>query len=292
MDFNLHKTIIYNLHIEIMKKIFLLTLIPALYFSCENDDVTGLTSTDNFPTATVSYTGPTSAVSEEDGSLTFGIELSKPIESGTTFTINQVSGTAERGQDYDFSNVIIPAFSTNGTLNFDIIDNDFPAATRTLSFEVTTPEFGVQLLNPNSNVPFRLDLDITDVNPANVVNAGLAWNHDDASDLDMYLFDNAGNAVTVQATGDDPEIAVLLTDTDPDGTYYITVDAYTFTNAQININFGLSDGAGNVTEYVGVFDTDNLAQYTSEFYPPFGTTSYRVVEVTKVGTNYTFTKLF
>ena len=108
----------------------------------------------------------------------------------------------------------------------------------------------------------------------------------------MYLFDDAGNAVTVQATGDDPEIAVLLEAADADGTYYITVDAYTFSNAQIRINLGLSNGAGVVTEYSGVFDTDNLAQYTSEFYPPFGTTSYRVVQVDKVGTTYTFTKLF
>lgn len=276
-----------------MKKVLILaSALSFVFFSCEDDDVTAVTDNNNFSIATATYESDYN-VNEQVGELNGTVSLSKPVNTTTTFSFEQVGGTAVVGEDYTVSNFSIPSFGTSTTYSIGVVDNEFPQSDRTLSLKLTTPEFGTELLNPNSNVPYTIQqITITDVNPEGVVNIGLAWNHDDASDLDMFVFDSNGNPMSIQATGDDPEIAVLIDGTFPDGTYYLNIDAYTFYNQQIGINFGLSDGAGNVTEYSGTYDLDNLDQYGSDYFAPWGIDTYRMVEINKSGTNYTFTKLF
>jgi len=273
-----------------MKKTFLILLSVSLgIFSCDSNDDFAPIDPNGFAVATANYSGP-STVAENEGSITVDVNLSKPSSGATPFTISQVGGTAVEGEDFTLTNLNIPSFNTSGELVVNVIDNPFPQPDRTAILEVSTPEFGTELLNPSSNLPYQINLTISDVNSTDGVTIGFDWNHDHADDLDLTIFDDFGNELRFLATADVPEIGVLLLNSDPDGTYYVDMQPYSFSEPQIDFNFGISTPNGDISEFTGTFDTENLGSYTSDESPVLGT-SYRLLQIVKSGTNYTITQL-
>jgi len=275
-----------------MKKIFLILLsVSIVSLSCSSDDDSTPIDPSNFATATVNYNGP-SSVAENAGSVDVDISLSKPSAANTSFTITQVGGTAEEGVDYTLTNVPVASFTTSGVLTVNVINSPFPKPDRTLLLEVSTPEFGAELLNSSSNVPYSISLTITDVNPTDGLTVGYDWNEDQASDLDLTVFYEDGTEVAILATADVPEIGPsLILNTDPDGTYYIDMQPYDFSELQIDYNFGIAKPNGEVVELTGTFDFTNIGNYETDESGALGATAYRLVKVVKSGSNYTITSL-
>lgn len=273
-----------------MKKLFILCMASAIFASCENTDVEDPISSANFPVATANYSGSTT-VTEADGAATIDISLSKPIDNGTAFTVEQIGGTAEEGVDYTTSDITIPSFAQSAAITVNLVDNPFPKPDRTLKLLVSPAEFVGQLLNPSSNLPYTVDLTIKDVNSTEGVTIGFNWNTDQASDLDITVINSSGTDLRYAATAEVPEQGVLILNTDPDDTYYVDMQPYDFTEPQIDFNFGVAKPNGEVLEFSGTFDTDNLGAYASDQSAVLGT-SYRLLKIVKSGSNYTITQLF
>lgn len=273
-----------------MKKLLILCVASAIFASCENTEVEDPISPAGFAVATANYSG-SNAVSVEDETVAIDITLSKLIDNGTTFVAEQIGGTAVEGEDFTIGSLTIPAFVQSGQLVINLLDNsEIPEAPKTLKLRVSTPEFVGALLNPSSNLPYIVDLTIN-VNSTEGVTVAFGWNEDQGDDLDIVVMNSSGGELRYAATAGNPEVGVLVLNSDPDDTYYVDVQPYAFSQPQIDFNFSISKPSGELTEYSGTFDTDNLGAYASDESPTLGT-SYRLVKIVKSGSDYTITKLF
>lgn len=281
-----------------MKNIFLSILtISFVLVSCSDDDASPIISPSNYGTATVDYSGP-STVSDDVGTVGgININLSKAVNNGTAFTVKQIGGTAVKDVDYTVEGITIPPFGTSGEAEIKIINKPFPrTSTTTATFEVSTREFGTEMLNPNSNLPYTFDITIKDANATDGVTIGFQWNPDHAGDLDLTLYYDNGvdplDNFDYIASADNPEIGEsIITNDFPNGTYYVGLDPYEVFTPKIAYNFGISKPNGEVVEFTGTFDTEDLESYTSDESDLLGSTTYRLVKIVKEDSNYTITQL-
>jgi len=275
-----------------MKKILLILTVGLFITSCESDNIADTIDPNNFPTATFSLANPSDAgatIAEDSDGVVVNVMTDKPVNNGTSFGGEQVGGTAIEGEDFEIKATAIAAFGTSGTVSIVPINNPFPKTDRTVVVEVGPDvEFVESLLNPNTQLPFTVSFTITDVNPSTGVNVGFAWDEDAAADLDLVTLNEAGANVSggALATGENPEIGIAVANTRPDGDYFVNVDLFDIEGTPIDFNFGISKPNGEVVEFSGTFDPNNLGQYTEQD----GT--YRLVKINKVGTTYTITQLF
>jgi len=280
-----------------MKKILLILTVGLFISSCESDDFADPINPNDFPTATFSLANPSDAgatITEDSDGVVVNVMTDKAVNNGTSFGGEQVGGTAIEGEDFEIKGSSISAFGNSTTVSILPINNPFPKTDRTVVVEVGPDvEFAEALLNPNTQLPFTVSFTITDVNPTTGVNVGLAWDEDAAADLDLEIVKEDGSTLRFgpTATGENPEIGVLLLNTDPDGTYYLDLNLFDIEGTPIDFNFGISDPNGSVSEFNGTFDVDNLDQYTFDANTDLGG-SYRLIKIVKSGTTYTITQLF
>lgn len=99
-------------------------------------DVSGIIDESAKPNVT--YTVSTTAGSEfEATQITIDINMDKPINNSTTFSVNQVGGTAVLHEDYEATTSTIPAYATSGQIVISITsDLDQTEGNETLDIEV------------------------------------------------------------------------------------------------------------------------------------------------------------
>ncbi len=121
-----------------MKKIkyilSLLVLISA-FTGCEENDLAPVIDESAKPI--VSYQVSSSSVSEIDApEVVISITMDKPIKTTTTFTANQIGGSATLHEDYEISGGVIPAYQTKGEIVISISSDLDVEGDETIDFEI------------------------------------------------------------------------------------------------------------------------------------------------------------
>jgi len=223
-----------------MKNIKFLMLVALMitFLSCDSDeqDVSPIVSTDNYPLATfvVSETN----ISESGGTLvTVDITFDKMIDRGVTFSGTQVGGTAVEHEDFEIHSAIVQPYSTSAQLIIEILEDATPEDTETLEIQIDRPSLAnAYLINPDSQLP-KVSINIENFESENL-NMIFDWERGidlfgttyptcGNVDLDIFAFDGDGNFVGwVAATGDCPETLTLTPADYPDGKYIFYHDLW------------------------------------------------------------------
>ena len=224
-----------------MKKIFKISLFAlslVLLNSCDKDDATGASSTPATKNVNGVITTPSNTtinVTEEDeGVYTYSVTLDKPQVVDIHVHVKQISGSATFGEDYEASDIIIPAYATTatGTLkikndctiegveNFtlqigDIRTSNATIPSKTVSFSISNTLSNDLDLTFNFDQDFKIGKD-----EYSLCEVGY--------DLDYYLLDADFNDTGIYdaATSNCTEHLVMKANELADGTYYIYYDIY------------------------------------------------------------------
>lgn len=274
----------------------LLLFVGVLLLSCDarkDEDVEPIGTTEFLPEATV-----TADVSEgqiEQGTMiTYAIELDKPFAYPTQFKATLAEGSSEGirvGQDVVLGTTKIAAYTTSTEITVSFPNDGFPQETLTakIIIEPTNATNAANLENDLSTKVYTYEL--LNVNSNEGLTVGMNWNQDQATNIDVVAYDSEGSEHSFVATGDVPEVEVLILNTDADGTYYVGIDPYELIEEQFEFNFGLHKPNGETVSFEGVFDNENLEQYTADVSPSLETDTYRLLKIVKTGSDYTISQL-
>lgn len=224
-----------------MKKIFKISLFAlslVLFNSCENDDATGHSTTPATKNVNGVITTPSNStinvMEEDEGVYTYSVTLDKPQVVDIHVHVSQKSGNATFGEDYEASDIVIPAYATTatGTLkikkdceiegveNFtlqigDIRTSNASIPSKTISFTIGNS------LSDDLDLTFNFDQDFT-IGKEDYSLCEVDY------DMDYYVLDADYNDTGIYdaATGNCTEHLVLNSDNLADGTYYIYYDIY------------------------------------------------------------------
>ena len=280
-----------------MKKLLNISIISValfalLFSSCYEQDVVapiepgGLGYTT--ATFTTDFTG--TEISEGD-TITYDIELSKPVDFDLTFSVKVTTGDEH---DVSYQNVTIPAYATSATLSIEFIADDIPELDKDITLEIGIDDIGTKYQVVNTNYPV-LNLKIKNVNDPGGLTIAVEWpNVDD--DWDAYLIDEAGLGDPTfsyydfvgytGATGANPEVLVFLEDfhgywTAPDGVYYLDLDPYAVNDAITPFTCSIGHPDGTV-EFINF--TFDMAKADAGDYPM--TWGYSTLKIVKTGLSY------
>jgi hypothetical protein len=207
-------------------------------FSCDNDDATGHSTTPATKNVNGVITTPSNTtinVMEEDkGEYTYSVTLDKPQVVDIYVHVKQISGSATFGEDYEASDIVIPAYATSasGTLkikddctvegveNFTLQIGDIKTSNATIPSKTISFTIGNNLSN-NLDLAFHFDKDFT-ISGEDFSLCGIGY------DIDYYLLDSDYNDTGIYdaATGNCTERLTLTNGDLADGTYYIYYDIY------------------------------------------------------------------
>jgi len=259
-------------------------------------DASPVVSPDNYPMVTFTPNFSGSSVKEGD-TLIYTITLNKILDRSVTFTINQTGGTAVEDLDYIVEPGVMATYSLETELMIIFPLDDFPE-TEATSFtgEIEIPSLADKyLVNPNVEFP-TFDLSLASVNDPTLLTIVLSWGTED--DIDIVTWSNTTEFPMTEwgdggATGANPEIDNSIWLSDPIGTYYINFMHWGAPSFDYTLTLGHPDGTVEVL--TGTFDSENLDNYTLDWWTAWGGDpgfdSYRVYSVDNDGTKFTVSPL-
>lgn len=293
-----------------MKKIIFILTLGLLFTACSEDDAAPVVDPSTFylyPLATFELENPgqQGAVFQERndgdpaGTIVVNVSMDKAIAYLSFFTAVEdtlTPGIANVGEDYVVNDLTIPAYNTTGQLSIVVLSDNFPEPDETVSL-IVKPLSGSdgeqydKLFDPATEY-LHLNFTIENAPTSNTaLTMGLKWNEDQASDLDVVVFDANGNEFAIIASSANPEVGEIIPNTAPDGTYYVNIDDFAVEAPPVDYTFGFAKPNGEVVTIEGSLETDNPDQYTIDFSPSLASDTFRVVKIVKSGSTYEITSL-
>jgi len=237
-------------------KIFSFALISLFVVSCDNndDDATNYSSvTVNDAIGTVTAVTPSlvfgtaMTVNEGDeGVYTYKVTIDKPQPVDLRIRPLQIAGTAVLDSDYEFEEVVIPAYSTSGTGTISILSDGIVETTKTLTLQIGT-DLDANVKVTSKTIIFNIENFVSDV-------LDLSFNFDrnvgatsstlcgitsalsgDKYDIDFLVYDDTFTdlgIIDAQTGACTEKLSMDLADF-PDGLYHIT--AFLYTNADLDL---------------------------------------------------------
>lgn len=224
-----------------------LSLTTLLFVGCQEEPaLTGQSTVEvsQNVTGTVKLTAPlaaTQTVNEEnEGKYTYTLNISNPQPVDIFVHVKQKSGTAVRGEDFDYDDeLLIKAYATSVTGNINIIKDEKFEATENFTLEI-----GGDINISNASIPAST-ISFTILNyVSNTLKISLDWDKTiDGKygtganiDFDIFVADAAGydnsdpwatyNDTDYAATGDHPELLDMSLADWADGEYIIFHDLW------------------------------------------------------------------
>ncbi len=295
-----------------MKKIIkynLIALLAMVFFvySCDDDDYTGYSDlTATSPTITVSgIAGGGYTLNESAETIySFDVTLSEAQISDIALYVTQIDGNASAGTDYSIVNsnsrVYIPANTTTGQLQIQVLTDELIEGTETLTLQIgderttnasitpVTVDFTIEnFTNADFSIEMAWSTDVADA-------IGLDLDADEVIDLRMLILNAADSSIWQVFDGSSFESFHALTDTAddgsylPDGDYLIAVDVYSTIDAGDYQDIVTVDATLDFYQ-PGVINNDIL-EFEAITTNETPCSSYRtyLANLTKSGTTYTF----
>ena len=255
-------------------------IIGVLGACSEEQDVADVRSTADYPVATFTTTSNVSSISEGD-TVEYTITLDRPYFEQLVFGVN-VTGDLVLDEDYTVWGGDMQGHETSTTLSIAFINDGFPEVAESMSIEVGAFGFDDRyVLNPTTVNP-TFTGNVTNVNEANRLTVAFGWPSDD-DDFDVFIWQGA--AFWGQSAGsDNPEINTDIWGDDPDGTYYVSIDPWFLGAGSSDYTISVGHENGTVEVFNGHFDTADISGYTID-----GGFAFRMLEIVKVGTDFTVT---
>ena len=246
-------------------------------------------SIDNKPTVTITSDVAQGAV-DEGTVINFTLQFDKQIPYSVGFHA-VISGSAGEA-DVDLGSGRVNAFANSAVLSVEIIDDLVPELDESLTIKIEPDSpASAYYVHPNSNLSGFSYTIKSPVDPDDLIVA-LDWDFDSAHDLDMFSISADYGAWDVQWTSDHPEVKNLIWGSDPDGTYYLSIDPYSVEPGVTEFwyKWSLGQPNGTVTVIDGIFDYANRdTAHTVD--TSFGFPTYVLVKVVKTGTTFVATPM-
>lgn len=287
-----------------MKKLIYIFSFCLLFIGCEEDDMAPVVDPSTYPLATFDLQDPSQngAVFEEKtngdpiDTILITVTMDKAIAFNSEFTAYPgEDDTATLGEDYIIKNAVIPAYATTGQMSIVILSDNFPEVDETVNLTVKPlegsdgEEYDL-LFHPDTQY-LNLSFTIANTNSEDDLTMAFEWNADQASDLDVVIFDDAGNEFSYVASADNPELGEIIPNSAPDGTYYVNIDDYAVEADEVEFTFTFHSPNGEVNSFDGVFVKADIPNYDSDYSTTLASDTYRFVQVEKSGSTYTLTYL-
>ncbi|WP_417238798.1 hypothetical protein [Bizionia sp.] len=223
-----------NIYKNSIKYLSLSVLLLTALTSCDDDDFNEVPAVAYSPVAvTMSATDNNVTVLETDGEATFTItaSIAEPQELDYAIVLEQTSGDATEGEDFDFDHtIIISAGSTSSSADVVIyatgdIENDE-------TFTITAKSADTNIILS----PFTFNATISGDYINDVLDLVLSWDGSFSEngvnidsfcpiDMDLILYDGNGNQIDyIAGTSDCPEVGSVSGLAD--GMYMIAADLY------------------------------------------------------------------
>lgn len=292
-----------------MKKLVYIFFIGLLFAACEEDEMAPVVDPSThymYPLASFEMQDPTQdgAVFEEKDadpltnvidSIIVNVTLDKPIPFKSEFTVYPgEEDTATLEEDYKVTNAVIPPNTTSGVLIIEILGDNFPEIDETANLTIkpidTDGEQYDLMLDPATEF-IDVSFTIGNYNTEDALTMAFEWNEEQASDLDIVIFDGSGNEFSYVASADNPELGEIIPNSAPDGTYYVNIDDYAIEADEVDFTFTFHAPNGEVTIYDGTFVKADIPNYDSDYSTTLASDTYRFVQVEKTGSTYTLTYL-
>lgn len=272
-----------------------LALAMGSILSCDtaDQDVSPVISPDTKPVATFTPNKSTASIEEGD-TLIYTITTDKMIERALTFAAVQTGGSANEG-DYTVASAVLTPYTKEVQMMIIFTEDNLPEVGEDLQLEIGV--FGIAeryLLRPSSENEM-LDIDIVNVNDPGAITIAFGWvnkslDPDDPDDMDLYTFQGI-DAWGAAATSDNPEIDRSIWVDDPDGLYHVGFDPYANSSETIDYTFTIGYPDGTIEFLTGVFDLSKIDLYTLDYFEPYDTYAYRLLEIEHTGENFTITHI-
>ena len=205
---------------------YILGLVLLIIFSCDNYDVSPVADESAKPNVSVT-TMPPSLISEAGSpTISITIELDRPLKTTTSFTANQISGSASE-EDYSVSTAVVPAYQTSTTMDITIHDDTTAEALESLELEILPADTDSEIYEVLGKpvISFSIENSVA-------FTAQLAWdgNYLDANggthsycdyDLDLELYSSDFNDVLNASYSHCPEDYIIGQGELADGDYWI-----------------------------------------------------------------------
>jgi hypothetical protein len=275
----------------------MLSLTALLFVGCDGEpDLTGQSTIEVSQNVTGSVTliaplAATQTVNEgNEGKYQYTLDISNPQPVDIYVKVKLKSGTATRGEDFDFDDqLLIKAYTTSVTGNITILTDT--------AFEPTenfTLEIGGDINIANASVPATTISFTINNFVGNTLNISLAW--PGTNDYDMVIWDATKTPLVglsdSGATLANPETDSSIKLSSPVGTYYVNVMEWGY-GEKFNYTFTLLVPGLNPQVITGTFDGTNVSQYTNDKWTLWGGSydSFRVLKVVNDGTKFVVTKI-
>jgi hypothetical protein len=286
---------------NIIKNIAVVLLAFLVFTGCDDEDFTGNSSLTPTTGATISVSGlPSSAPNflEMDTTFTFTVTLSEAQVVDVPVYISQSAGDASLGADFTIDNnnsrVVIPAFSTSGTVTISVLGDTEPEGTETFTIQIGDERTDNATITPvevtftiGNVVSEDLSMNLEWATAAVFDASGAELGATDVGDLTFNLL--AADTLYSQADGASFE-SLGLSGSAPNGTYDIAVGIWGFIDLgdvdagpysfdlSVTSNQGGVGSAGSLAA-TGALSTDNCLD------------DYVIVgSVTKAGSTYTISE--
>lgn len=274
-----------------------LSLTTLLFVGCQEEPaLTGQSTVEvsQNVTGSVKLIAPlaaTQTVNEgNEGKYTYTLNITNPQPVDIIVHVKQKSGTAVRGEDFDYDDELtIKAYATSVTGNINIIKDEKFEATENFTLEI-----GGDINISNASIPAStISFSILNF-VGSTLKISFGW--DNANDYDMVTW-NATKTPLVGygdggATLANPEVDSSITLSSPVGTYYVNVMEWG-EGVKFNYTFTIAVPGLNSQVITGTFDGTNVSQYTNDKWTNWGGSydSFRVLKVVNDGTKFVVTKI-
>lgn len=273
-----------------------LSLTSLLFVGCYEEDLTGQSTIEvaQNVVGTVQFVAPlaaTQTVNEKnEGKYQYKLNITNAQPVDIYLDVKVKSGTAKRGEDFDFDeHLVIKAYTTSVTGNINIINDAVFEPTENFVLEIGGDIDISNASIPASTIAFNILNGV-----GNVLKISFAW--PGSNDYDIVTW-NATKTPLVGwgdkgATTANPEFDSSIHLTDPVGTYYVNIMEWGY-GVNFNYTFTISVDGLNPQTITGTFNGTNVSQYTNDIWTNWGGgyDSFRVLKVVNDGNTFVVTKL-
>ena len=278
---------------SILYKLLAIVIVATSLSSCQEDqEVSAVQSTANYPVATYTVTKGDINDFKQGDTLVYTITMDRMLEDDLSFVVQFGDDSETDEHEVEVSGGSLPAFTSETTIQMVAIQDNIPDGDKGLEFTISVTSLATKyLLNPTTVHP-DVATTIKNFNDPIGLTVVFGWD-DDAADFDLLstqapevAWGNGG------ATGANPEIDQAVWSADPPGDYYYGFDAYDVP-AEVN-NYYLKVGHpdGTVENFEGVINiSTHRTDFTQDFWDFWAIYTNRLLKVT-LSADGTFTVVF
>lgn len=267
-----------------------LALILVVASCYPEQEVAPVDSPNDNPTVTIEPQGDYSTITEGD-TLKYTITTSAFVKDNVTYAVELQESAAADATDFEVIGGVLGAYSGSTELWIVVLADDFPEEAEAFNFEISAESdmaWNWQI-NPASDVEV-INGTIVNVNDPTLLTVAMQWvDPEHVIDFDMLIEGATLGSWGTAATADNPEISTAIWNADDDDTFYVGVDPFAVVDGDISFTFHVGHPDGSVEIFEGVFNKDNLGDYTTDQFTAWGIPMYRIATVVKTGSSYDVT---